>query len=86
MINLIRSTMLFNTLRRTQQKNFQPSILFKGIILTGFAGLTYTKMMSFQQKNLCQAGIDYKNNYGGRLTTLNHIGVVKHLMSQLRDK
>ena len=33
----------------------------------------------------CQAGISDFNDYGGRLTSLNHIGAVKHLMSQLRD-
>ena len=67
--------------QRTNQSNFLKASLF-----AGFAGFTAVQMMQFQQQNLCQAGVDPKNDYGGRLTTINHLGAVKYLMSQLRDK
>lgn len=65
----------------------------KAMVLTGSVGLFSNYFLSsntFLQMNqrlaMCQAGISDFDNYGGRLTTLNHIGAVKHLMSQLRDK
>jgi hypothetical protein len=59
-----------------------------GLLITG---LGYNQMpFQFRSFNMplmaeCQAGRDF-TKYGSRVTTLNHIGVVKHLLSMLRDR
>ena len=52
--------------------------------MTALFGLTYQRYSSpFAE---CQAGLASFNTHGGRVTSLNHMGAVKHLMSMLRDK
>lgn len=59
-----------------------------GVLMAGFG---YNQMPMLQRafdsqiKVECQAGRDF-TKYGSRLTTLNNIGVVKHLLSKLRDR
>ena len=61
-----------------------------------FAGLAYYRYgcpsihhqfgnMFIPQYTFAQAGVEY-TKYPGRLSTLNHIAAVKHLLSMLRDK
>ena len=54
-----------------------------------FSALAYRyKPTSFNMFNptlaYCQAGVDY-TKYPGRFSTINHIAIVKHLLSMLRD-
>lgn len=56
------------------------------MLATGLVGYSYHKLGAFNHLSYCQAGLSDFNNYAGRLTTINHIGATKHLMSQLRDK
>lgn len=62
------------------------SVMAKAMLATGVVGYGYHKLGGFSQLSYCQAGLSDFNDYAGRLTTINHIGATKHLMSNLRDK
>jgi uracil phosphoribosyltransferase len=63
----------------------KPAMLMGSMIGTGLVANMVSNQMSSFKLAECQGGRDF-TKYGDRVVNLNHIGVVKHLLSMLRDR
>ena len=76
-MNFLRKSLLIK--QAINKPNF--TLASKTTFAAGFVGFGMYQMQRYRMLSYCQGGVSDFNDYGGRLTTLNHIPSVKHLMS-----